>query len=476
MTAILSNFAAREPLAAQRRRKPYIYIQNGIMETRKRSKEEWARRYAAFVVILFVIAFGTSLSIRANLGSSPISAPPYVLSLVPGVGLTMGQLTILMHVFFIAAQVALLRRGFERRQWLQIAVSFLFGFYTDLTMWLTGFLQVPQDMAPAIGLPLRLAELLLGGAVLAFGIAMEVRCDSLMLAGEGFPLAIAKFTGRDFGKVKICTDTLLVCIGAAFMLINFGRWDWAMVGPGTLISMFYVGMMVRVIAPHIAWLDRLLIPKAGHAQAAAPDRWGGHRVVAIARTYGSGGNDVALAVAQRLGWPCYDRQLIDLTAQRLGYSPQLVERSEQNIPTARLWELVMEDSGIPASMNPSRDDAIFVSQSRTIRELAHGGDCVIVGRLAGWTLRDDPHVLRVFVTSGRESAARRVADRLGISVEEAARKQARVDTGRANHCRRYTGQQWASPSAYDLTLNTDRLGIDGAADMIVQAAMAMGKG
>ena len=249
------------------------------METRKRSKEEWARRYAAFVVILFVIAFGTSLSIRANLGSSPISAPPYVLSLVPGVGLTMGQLTICMHVFFIAAQVALLRRGFERRQWLQIAVSLLFGFYTDLTMWLTGFLQVPQDLNPAIGLPLRLAELLLGGAVLAFGIAMEVRCDSLMLAGEGFPLAIAKFTGRDFGKVKICTDTLLVCIGAAFMLINFGRWNWSMVGPGTLISMFYVGMMVRVIAPHIAWLDRLLIPKAGHAQAAAPDRWGGHRVV-----------------------------------------------------------------------------------------------------------------------------------------------------------------------------------------------------
>ncbi len=104
------------------------------METRKRSRQEWARRYAAFVVILFVIAFGTSLSIRANLGSSPISAPPYVLSLVPGMGLTMGQLTMLMHVFFITAQVALLRRDFERRQWLQIGVSLLFGFYTDLTM------------------------------------------------------------------------------------------------------------------------------------------------------------------------------------------------------------------------------------------------------------------------------------------------------------------------------------------------------
>ena len=144
-----------------------------------------------------------------NLGSSPISAPPYVLSLVPGMSLTMGQLTICMHVFFILSQILLLRKDFEKRQLTQILVSFLFGLYTDVTMWLTGFLQVPFDINPAVGYPLRFAELLLGGAILAFGIACEVRCDSLMLAGEGFPLAIAKFLKKDFGKVKICTDTLV---------------------------------------------------------------------------------------------------------------------------------------------------------------------------------------------------------------------------------------------------------------------------
>ena len=106
----------------------------------KRSKAEWMRRYASFVIILFVIALGTSLSIRANLGSSPISAPPYILSLIPGMKFSMGQLTIFMHVFFILLQVLLLRKDFEKRQFTQILVSFLFGFYTDLTMWLTGFL------------------------------------------------------------------------------------------------------------------------------------------------------------------------------------------------------------------------------------------------------------------------------------------------------------------------------------------------
>lgn len=438
----------------------------------KRSRAEWLRRYASFVVILFIIAFGTSLSIRANLGSSPISAPPYILSLIPGMHLTMGQLTICMHVFFITIQLLLLRKNFEPRQYTQILVSFLFGFYTDLTMWMTGFLQIPFDLNPLIGYPLRFIELLIGGAVLAFGIACEVRCDSLMLAGEGLPLAISKFLKKDFGKVKICSDTSLVFIGTIFMFIYFGRWSWEMVGVGTLVSMFYVGFMVRVFSPHIGWLDRIFIPRAERqaAATAGADQWSGNRIVTIARTYGSGGNAVGEAVARHLGCPCYNRQIIDQTAREMGYSTEFVAENEQNLSSGRLWEMIFTDSGIPASMNPSKEDAIYVSQSRTIRELAHKGPCVIIGRLANWILRDDPHVLRVFVTSGRDYAVRQIADKLHLSTDEAARKVDRVNTGRANHCRHYTGKSWTDITGYDLVINTERTGIDGAVDMILRAA------
>lgn len=307
----------------------------------KRSKAEWMRRYTSFIVILFVIAFGTSLSIRANLGSSPISAPPYILSLVPGMKFTMGQLTIFMHVFFILIQLLLLRKDFEKRQFTQILVSFLFGFYTDLTMWMTGFLQVPFDINPMLGYPLRFVELLAGGAILAFGISCEVRCDSLMLAGEGLPLAISKFLKKDFGKVKMCSDTSLVAIGTVFMLIFFGGWSWKMVGVGTLVSMFYVGFMVRMFSPHISWLDNIFIPKAEREtaeKAVGGDAWGGNLVITIARTYGSGGNAIGEDVARRLGCPCYNRQIIDRTARQMGYTPEFVENNEQNISTAKLWE------------------------------------------------------------------------------------------------------------------------------------------
>lgn len=323
--------------------------------TVKRSKEEWLRRYVSFIFILFVIAFGTSLSIRANLGSSPISAPPYILSLIPGMTLSMGTLTICMHVFFISAQVALLRKDFEKRQFTQILVSFLFGFYTDVTMWMTSFLQVPFTIDPLIGYPLRFIELLIGGALLAFGIACEVRCDSLMLAGEGFPLAISKFLKKEFGKVKMCTDTMLVCIGVIFMFIYFGKWDWKLVGIGTLVSMFYVGYMVRVFSPHISWLDKIFIPEKDRKTAAGTGNTysNEHLVITIAREYGSGGSDIGEQLAAKLGIPCYNRNLIDNTASNLGYSTDFVVKSEQNISTSKLWELIFTDKSIPPSMNPS---------------------------------------------------------------------------------------------------------------------------
>lgn len=157
----------------------------------------------------------------------------------------------------------------------------------------------------------------------------------------------------------------------------------------------------------------------------------------------------------------------------MGYTPEFVEENEQNISTARLWELIFADSSIPMSMNPSKEDAIYVSESRTIRELAHQGPCVIVGRLGNWILRDNPYVLRVFITSGKEFASRQIMERFHIPEEEALRKIDRVNTGRANHYWQYTGRQWTDIGGYDLVLNTGRLGIDGAVDAILRSVNYM---
>lgn len=251
-----------------------------------------------------------------------------------------------------------------------------------------------------------------------------------------------------------------------------------MIGVGTLVSMVYVGYMVRVFSPHIGWLDRIFIPAGGQCspgQTAGTDSWGDWCVVTVARMYGSGGNAVGEEVARMLGCPFYSRQIIDRTAEQMGYSPEFVAENEQNVSTARLWEMILADSSIPMSMNPSKDDAIYVSESRTIRELAHQGPCVIVGRLGNWVLRDNPRLLRVFVWSDKEFAVRQVMEKLHIGAADASAKIDRVNTGRANHCWHYTGHQWTDVSGYDLVLNTGVLGIDGAADAIISAVESLRK-
>lgn len=438
----------------------------------KRSANELFRRYLSFIVVLFVIAFGTSLSIRANLGSSPISCPPYVLSLCPG-GLSMGSYTMCMHVFFIMGQILLLRRNFQKIQLLQIVVSVIFGVYTDLTMWMTSFMQVPATLPPAVGYPLRFVELMAGGAILAYGISLEVHCDVLMLAGEGFPLAIAKVTRRDFGKVKMCSDTALVCVGAVLMYVFFGSWHWDMIGPGTLFSMFYVGFMVRKFNPTMGWFDRMLCDRKEAAPVAVAATSGRlPLVITISREYGSGGHAVGEALAKHLRLRLYDHSIIDSVAVELGFSSEYVAGREQNISTARLWELVFTDKSIPESMNPSQDDAIFVAESRTIRELAAKGGCVIIGRMANWVLRDRDNCVKVFVTSSRETAVGRIVSQEHLSPEDAARKIDRVNKGRSNHYFQYSGHHWTDARDYDLVVNITAMGIDRAVKLVEEVASA----
>jgi uncharacterized membrane protein YczE/cytidylate kinase len=436
-----------------------------------RSAEEIAKRYLSFIVALFIIALGTSMSIRANLGSSPISCPPYVLSLTHGARLTMGQFTICMHIFFIAAQILMLRKNYPIIQLLQIAVSFLFGFYTDLTMWITGLFQFGDTPIDYVA---RALQLCVGGGLLAYGISFEVHCDALMLAGEGFPLAIAKVTKAEFGKVKMCSDTGLVAVGVVFMFIFFGKWHWEMIGAGTLFSMFYVGFMVRKFSPHFNWLETFFNKNYQTPLAApAPATGNSPMVVTISREFGSCGHIIGEQLAQRLGIKLYDKDLIDETAKEMGCSSEFVAENEQNISTAKLWELVFTDNSIPESMNPSKDDAIFVAQSRTIMRIAERQPCVIVGRCANWILRNHKNKISVFVFANHDFEIKKTMKLFNLNENDARKKVELTNTARANHYWKYTGKDWRDAKSYDLIVNTAQLSPGEVVDILYNKVKPM---
>lgn len=213
------------------------------------------------VVSLFVMTLGVAICVRSGLGSSVISTIPYVMTMAgrenPGVpSLTIGEYTYLMNFLLVGLQIAVLRKRFEPVQLFQLLIGFFFGFLLDVNMYLTSGMQ-------GGGLTLQVVYQVLGCAILAFGIAMEVKCGSVTMPGEGFPVALTQVTTLPFAKAKIIVDISLVVIAVALGYIFTGSWLWQVVGPGTLFAMISVGLGVKFFSPRLGWFDRLLSYRPG---------------------------------------------------------------------------------------------------------------------------------------------------------------------------------------------------------------------
>jgi len=216
---------------------------------------EFAWQHFLLLVSLFIMTLGVALCVRSALGSSVISAIPYVLSRAGVCGYvpewTIGTWTCLMNCIFVSLQILILRRQFEKIQLFQLLIGFFFGWLIDINMALTSMLQ-PDTLLE------QTAVQVIGCTTLGIGIAFEIRCGSITMPGEGMPAAISKISSLTFAKAKIYVDITLVVIAVMLSFLFFSKWLWEIVGPGTLFAMLYVGMVVKFLAPHLSWFDRIL--------------------------------------------------------------------------------------------------------------------------------------------------------------------------------------------------------------------------
>lgn len=207
------------------------------------------------IASLFLMTLGVALCVRSHLGCSVISTIPYVFTLAGKDGqapaLTIGEYTYIMNAVLVAVQVIVLRRRFEPVQLFQLLIGFFFGALLDLNMLITSF-AVCDTFA------MQIVAQLVGCTILGIGIAFEIRCKSITMPGEGITVAFCRVFGSPFPKTKIIVDTALVCIAVMAGYYFFGRWQWDVVGPGTLLAMVYVGIVVKLVNPHIGWFDRML--------------------------------------------------------------------------------------------------------------------------------------------------------------------------------------------------------------------------
>lgn len=410
---------------------------------------EKLKRYLIFLVGLFVNSLGVSLITKANLGTSPISSIPYVLSL--NFPFTLGNFTIFFSIFLIVLQLIILRKNFKLEHILQIPVSIIFGYFIDLTMILFSWVN-PEAYV------MKIVYLLIGCLILGVGVYMEVLADVVMLPGESFVRAIVLTWKTNFGTTKICFDVSMAVIAAVLSFVFAGRLDG--VREGTVIAALLVGFIARLIGKKLAFLKDMIFLETASVEneSEANEQTAGtygKNVIAIGRQFGSGGHDMGKALAEKLGYDFYDAEIIQMTAGTTGYTPEFIKKNEEIMTNSLLYDLVNQMYLNTDMQDEAPKDKIFEAECQVVRDLSEKGSCVIVGRCADYVLRNSANCLKVFFSAPLESRIKRVARRQNISEKEARAVVQKNEKLRADNYRYYTHRMWGAAGNFDLSLNTD---------------------
>jgi len=410
---------------------------------------EKLKRYLIFLVGLFVNSLGVSLITKANLGTSPISSIPYVLSL--NFPFTLGNFTIFFSIFLIVLQLIILRKNFKLEHILQIPVSIIFGYFIDLTMILFSWVN-PEAYI------MKIVYLLIGCLILGVGVYMEVLADVVMLPGESFVRAIVLTWKTNFGTTKICFDVSMSVIAAVLSFVFAGRLDG--VREGTVIAALLVGFIARLIGKKLVFLKDMIFPESVSAEnenEAKEQTAGtyGKNVIAIGRQFGSGGHDIGKILAEKLGYDFYDAEIIQMTAGTTGYTLEFIKKNEEIMTNSLIYDLVNQMYLNADMQDEAPKDKIFEAECQVVRDLAKKGNCVIVGRCADYVLRNSENCLKVFFSAPLMSRIRRVAQRQNISEGEAKATVQKNEKLRADNYRYYTRRMWGAAGNFDLSLNTD---------------------
>ena len=199
-------------------------------------------------------------------------------------------------------------------------------------------------------------------------------------------------------------------------------------------------------------------------------------ILTVSRLYGSGGSEVAAIVAKTLGWSLLDNAVVDAVAARMGLSVAEVQAREERVPSLveRLTAAMAMGSQewvspMAAAKRPTDEELIEVTH-RIIDEAIARGPVVVVGRGTQEMLAAREDTLHIFCYATRKALIARTMQREGVSAEEAARLVDDINKQRDQWVRLHWERDRRAHENYDLSVNTERLGIQGAADLIVIAA------
>ncbi|MBQ8281819.1 MAG: cytidylate kinase-like family protein [Lachnospiraceae bacterium] len=204
----------------------------------------------------------------------------------------------------------------------------------------------------------------------------------------------------------------------------------------------------------------------------------GKVIITIGRSFGSRGAEIGRKIAEKLGIPFYDKEILEEQVKNSGFTSEYLSSFDEKRSSSLLYSIFMNPESIMlqsgyGSTQPM-DLAVQKVQFQTIHEIAEKGSCVIVGRRADQILKNDYNVLSVFINAADEDRINHVCERDGLTRKEAESKIKRMDRSRRSYYNYYGDSEWGEASNYDICLNSSVFGVEACADLIVHSLKAKG--
>ncbi len=196
-----------------------------------------------------------------------------------------------------------------------------------------------------------------------------------------------------------------------------------------------------------------------------------NKIITISRQYASGGREIGRLLGEHYNIPVYDHDLISLAAKESGFTENFFEKAEDKASNSLIYSIAM---GLNVFGNQgynkeiiSIDDKVFIAQSEIIRKVANEGPCVIIGRCADYVLRDEVETVNIFLWGQIEARIKRAIEVYGMSHSKAEENVLKVDKKRANYYNYHSDRKWGRSDNYDISLQTDRIGIENSAKLLI---------
>lgn len=191
------------------------------------------------------------------------------------------------------------------------------------------------------------------------------------------------------------------------------------------------------------------------------------QIITISREFGSGGRLIGRRLADDLGIPYYDKELLTRISEESGFSREMMEEAEMKAKSSFFYSLSSAfgtgDSG-PDSL--SLNERFFLAQFDTIKKIAEEGSCVIVGRCADYVLRGEPGATNIYIYAEAEDKIKRAVEAYGVPEKDVKKLMKDTDKARANYYNYHTGRKWGEPVNYNLSLDSGYISIDNIVQLI----------